>query len=218
MSVDPRRFPRRGKGDSRWRPGPRPPPAPWSGPRSASSAAPARTARPARGSVRAQRFRSCKARALNKARHRIAPKGWRSRSAATKARPGSTACSRCSARTVALAAESADPGRFRHRQGRPRPRPRLSCRAPAIRSQSTCRKRSPPEPKGEDIALDIVYEDDDIIVIDKPAGPRGASGRGPRERHAGQRADRPLRRQPFRHRRRQAGRASCTGSTRTRPG
>jgi 23S rRNA pseudouridine1911/1915/1917 synthase len=28
----------------------------------------------------------------------------------------------------------------------------------------------PPEPKGEDIALDIVYEDDDIIVIDKPAG------------------------------------------------
>jgi 23S rRNA pseudouridine1911/1915/1917 synthase len=27
-----------------------------------------------------------------------------------------------------------------------------------------------PEPKGEDIALDIVYEDDDIIVIDKPRG------------------------------------------------
>src|SRR5262245_49512965 len=27
-----------------------------------------------------------------------------------------------------------------------------------------------PEPKGEAIALDIVYEDDDIIVIDKPAG------------------------------------------------
>jgi 23S rRNA pseudouridine1911/1915/1917 synthase len=27
-----------------------------------------------------------------------------------------------------------------------------------------------PEPKGEDIALTIVYEDDDIIVIDKPAG------------------------------------------------
>jgi 23S rRNA pseudouridine1911/1915/1917 synthase len=26
------------------------------------------------------------------------------------------------------------------------------------------------EPKGEDIALDIVYEDDDLIVIDKPAG------------------------------------------------
>ena len=28
----------------------------------------------------------------------------------------------------------------------------------------------PPEPKGEDIALDIVFEDDDIIVIDKPKG------------------------------------------------
>ena len=27
-----------------------------------------------------------------------------------------------------------------------------------------------PTPQGEDIALDIVYEDDDIIVIDKPAG------------------------------------------------
>ena len=27
-----------------------------------------------------------------------------------------------------------------------------------------------PEPRGEDIALDIVYEDDDIIVIDKPKG------------------------------------------------
>src|SRR4051794_13821980 len=28
----------------------------------------------------------------------------------------------------------------------------------------------PAEPAGEDIALDIVYEDDDIIVIDKPSG------------------------------------------------
>ncbi len=27
-----------------------------------------------------------------------------------------------------------------------------------------------PEPSGEDIALDIIYEDDDIIVIDKPKG------------------------------------------------
>ena len=27
-----------------------------------------------------------------------------------------------------------------------------------------------PEPMGEDIALDIVYEDDDIVVIDKPSG------------------------------------------------
>jgi 23S rRNA pseudouridine1911/1915/1917 synthase len=29
---------------------------------------------------------------------------------------------------------------------------------------------APPEPQGEDIALDITYEDDDIIVIDKPKG------------------------------------------------
>jgi 23S rRNA pseudouridine1911/1915/1917 synthase len=29
---------------------------------------------------------------------------------------------------------------------------------------------APPEPAGEDIALNIVYEDDDIIVIDKPKG------------------------------------------------
>jgi 23S rRNA pseudouridine1911/1915/1917 synthase len=29
---------------------------------------------------------------------------------------------------------------------------------------------APAEPKGEDIALDIVYEDDDLIVIDKPKG------------------------------------------------
>jgi 23S rRNA pseudouridine1911/1915/1917 synthase len=28
----------------------------------------------------------------------------------------------------------------------------------------------PPEPRGEDIALDIVFEDDDIIVINKPKG------------------------------------------------
>src|SRR4051794_11950231 len=28
----------------------------------------------------------------------------------------------------------------------------------------------PPEPLGEAIALDVVYEDDDVIVIDKPAG------------------------------------------------
>lgn len=28
----------------------------------------------------------------------------------------------------------------------------------------------PPEPRGEDIALDIIYEDDDLVVIDKPAG------------------------------------------------
>ncbi len=35
----------------------------------------------------------------------------------------------------------------------------------------------PAEPGGESIPLDIVFEDDEIIVIDKPAGPGGASGR-----------------------------------------
>src|SRR4029453_2021803 len=29
---------------------------------------------------------------------------------------------------------------------------------------------APPEPLGEDIALNIVYEDDEIIVIEKPKG------------------------------------------------
>ncbi|WP_441256765.1 RluA family pseudouridine synthase [Bradyrhizobium sp. 482_C4_N1_1] len=29
---------------------------------------------------------------------------------------------------------------------------------------------APPEPKGEDIALDIVFEDDDIVVLNKPKG------------------------------------------------
>ena len=89
---------------------------------------------------------------------------------------------------------------------------------PAIRSQSTCRKRRPPEPKGEDIALDIVFEDDDIIVIDKPKGlvvhPAAGHETGTLVNaliaHCGA--------QPVRHRRRQAGPASCTGSTRTRPG
>src|SRR5206468_4111571 len=31
-------------------------------------------------------------------------------------------------------------------------------------------KATPAEPRGEDIALDIVHEDDDLIVIDKPKG------------------------------------------------
>ena len=63
---------------------------------------------------------------------------------------------------------------------------------------------APAEPRGEPIALDVVYEDDDIIVIDKPAGLVVHPAAGHWTRHAGQRADRPLRRQPLRHRRRQA--------------
>ena len=35
----------------------------------------------------------------------------------------------------------------------------------------------------EDIALDIVYQDDDLLVLNKPAGPGGASGRRQSGRH-----------------------------------
>src|SRR5882724_12909794 len=63
----PRGFPRCGKGGTRRRSGPRQPRAPRSGPRSASSAAPAQTARPGRGSVRVQRYRSCKGSSLEQA-------------------------------------------------------------------------------------------------------------------------------------------------------
>jgi len=48
------------------------------------------------------------------------------------------------------------------------------------------------EPEAEDIALDIVYEDSDIIVIDKPR-PGRASGRWACLGTFGQRTDRPLR-------------------------
>ena len=46
----------------------------------------------------------------------------------------------------------------------------LTMSAAATRSQSTCRKPAPAEPGAEDIPLDIVYEDDDLIVINKPSG------------------------------------------------
>ena len=64
----------------------------------------------------------------------------------------------------------------------------------------------PAKPAPEPIPLNVVYEDDDIIVIDKPEEPCRASRRRQLDRHAGQRADRPLRRQPLRHRRRAAAR------------
>ena len=41
---------------------------------------------------------------------------------------------------------------------------------PATSSPSRCRRRRRPKPAGEDIPLNIVYEDDALIVIDKPAG------------------------------------------------
>ncbi len=73
-------------------------------------------------------------------------------------------------RAVALAPQGADP----RRRGRDRaphdPRSRLSRQRRRRRSRSTCRRRSRPSPPAERIPLNVVYEDDDIIVIDKPAG------------------------------------------------
>ena len=67
----------------------------------------------------------------------------------------------------------------------------------------------PPEPalpKGETIPLNIIYEDDAIIVIDKPRGPCRPPGCRSCLRHAGQRADRPLWRKPVGDRRDQTAR------------
>ena len=47
----------------------------------------------------------------------------------------------------------------------------------------------------------VVFEDEHLIVIDKPAGLVVHPGARPCRGHAGQRADPPLRREPFRHRR-----------------
>ena len=88
---------------------------------------------------------------------------------------------------------------------------------PAIRSQSTCQRRSHAEPEGEDIALDIVYEDDDIIVIDKPQGlvvhPAAGHETGTLVNaliaHCGSSLPASAA---------SGGPASCTGSTRTPPG
>ena len=40
----------------------------------------------------------------------------------------------------------------------------------------------------EDIPLDVVFEDDDLIVVEQAGGHGGASRAGHAERHAGQRA------------------------------
>ena len=103
-------------------------------------------------------------------RLRTAVKGWRSPSPATRARPGSTACWRCAcpelsrSRLKALILAG-------HVTVKSAP-----IRDPAyhVAAGDTITIDVPEavaaEPAGEDIALDIVYEDDDIIVIDKPRG------------------------------------------------
>ena len=82
--------------------------------------------------------------------------------------------------------------------------------AASVNSGATVRVTLPaPEqakPEGETIPLTVVYEDDALIVIDKPAGLVVHPGGRARHGNAGQRPDRALRRKPVRHRRRQAPR------------
>ena len=124
-------------------------------------------------SVRARRFRSCKAHQGNKAlpwtkaRLRTAVKSLRF-VAATRARPARSRARGAPSVTVALAAESADPRRFRHRQSAPVRDPAYHAK-PAIRSHRRAGGGPPPSLRRR-YQLDIVYEDDDIIVIDKPKG------------------------------------------------
>ena len=106
---------------------------------------------------------------------------------------------------VALAAQGADPRRRRSRStARTIRDPRPSRQRRRQRHGRRCRRRSRPSPRARAIPLNIVYEDDELIVIDKPAGLVVHPARRPRQRHAGQRADRALRRQPVRHRRGEA--------------
>ena len=51
-----------------------------------------------------------------------------------------------------------------------------------------------PTPQGEDIPLDMLYEDDDLIVIVQALRSRRPSRRRQLDRDAGQRADPPLQR------------------------
>ena len=51
-----------------------------------------------------------------------------------------------------------------------------------------------PTPQGEDIPLDVVFEDDDLIVINKPAGLVVHPAAGQLDRNAGQRPYPSLRR------------------------
>jgi 23S rRNA pseudouridine1911/1915/1917 synthase len=72
-------------------------------------------------------------------------------------------------RTVAHAAQGADRGR--RRRGRrphdPRSRHRVNSGAAIVVDVPPA---APAKPAPRPIALDVVYEDDDIIVIDKPKG------------------------------------------------
>ena len=70
----------------------------------------------------------------------------------------------------------------------------------------------------EEIPLNVLYEDDALIVIDKPAGLVVHPGAGQPDRHAGQCADRPLRRRASPASAGWRGPASSIASTRIRAG
>ena len=82
-------------------------------------------------------------------------------------------------------------------------------RARAVRAGQTLLDRdpapTPATPEPEDLPLRIVYEDPDIVVLDKPAGMVVHPAAGHSTRHARQRAA-PPRHGPERHRRRAAAR------------
>ena len=115
---------------------------------------------------------------------------------------------------VARAAEGADPHR---RAERPR-----QVRDPAIKVQGDeAFTLAVPEPEpahneAQDIPLTIVFEDDHLLVVDKPAGPGRPPGGGQSRRDAGQRLAPPLRGAADRASAGSRGPASSTASTRTR--
>ena len=79
-------------------------------------------------------------------------------------------------------------------------------------------ERPPLRAIAEDIPLDIVYEDDDLAIVNKPAGMMVHAGRRSHRRSAqswnpGQRAAAPFR-SSFRRSAERCGRASFTGWTR----
>ena len=77
---------------------------------------------------------------------------------------------------------------------------------------------APPGPQPQAIPLAVVYEDAHLIVIDKPQGPRRASRRPATRRARWSTPSSPIAGRASRASAASGGRASCTGSTRTRPG
>ena len=114
---------------------------------------------------------------------RCARRRGRARRAAARPVPD-----RDSARPVAVADPAADQGG----PASPRP-PAARCArarrcAPGSASSSTFPSCARPTPQPEALPLRIVFEDPDVVVLDKPAGMVVHPGRRARERHARQRA------------------------------